>query len=289
MTNVQQPERVVFSGADGNRMVADVLGSGPVAVLLHGGGQTRHSWNRTAQAIAASGQTAVAVDMRGHGDSDWSADRTYSRYQHADDVRAICGQVEGRPALIGASMGGIASLIATGDSADGGRSLARCLALVDVTPRMESAGVDRILDFMLSAPSGFASIEEAAEAVAGYLPGRPRPKSASGLIKNLRLGSDDRYHWHWDPHIVEDMPTDSAARERMHAELSTIARRVSIPTLLVRGGDSDVVSAESVRELKALIPHAEVAEVSRAGHMVAGDDNHTFAGAILDFLARSGA
>jgi pimeloyl-ACP methyl ester carboxylesterase len=288
-----EPERIVFTGADGNQLVADAYGSGPLVLLLHGGGQTRHSWTATAQSIAAGGQTAIAVDLRGHGDSDWSADRAYPLNRYALDVLAICSALPHPPALIGASMGGIASLLAISQTGDGGKKLARCLALVDVATRLEWAGVARIRDFMLSAPNGFASIDEAAAAVTAYLPSRPdtnppdprrpAPKSNPGLIKNLRQGSDGRYRWHWDPQIMDDMPTDAAGRTRLHEELVAAARTVDIPTLLVRGQLSDVVSADGARDLQQLILHAEVAEVVNAGHMVAGDDNVTFAGAIISF------
>ena len=169
-----------------------------------------------------------------------------------------------------------------GESPDGGIKLARSLVLVDVTPRMESDGLDRISSFMRSAPDGFANVDEAAEAVAAYLPGRTRPTDTTGLLKNLRLRRDNRYHWHWDPRILDSMPADD---DQHHADLKAVAARVRVPTLLVRGGRSDVVSDESVRELKELIPHAVVAEVGGAGHMVAGDDNDDFTAPMLQFLA----
>jgi non-heme chloroperoxidase len=276
-------DRLVLTGADGNRLVATSWGSGPPALLLHGGGQTRHSWDRVGPTLARAGRTAIALDLRGHGDSDWSADPEYTLHTHARDLRAVCAVLGGRPSLIGASMGGIAALLAAGENPDGGRALASCLVLVDVTPRMEAAGVSRIRDFMLAAPDGFASLEQAADSIAAYQPGRRRPSSTAGLAKNLRLGPDGRYRWHWDPRILDAMPGDPSAR---HDVLTAAARAIAIPTLLVRGGRSDVVSAEGVRELKELVPHSEFVEVTEAGHMVAGDANDQFGDAIAEFVGR---
>jgi pimeloyl-ACP methyl ester carboxylesterase len=270
-----------FAGAGGVRLAADVWGSGSPVLLLHGGGQTRHAWRDTAARIADLGRCAITVDLRGHGDSDWSPDRKYSPSVHAADIAAIIAALGESPALIGASMGGIAAMIMLAEAPNGGIGAARCLVLVDVTPRMEPVGISRIREFMLAAPDGFASLDEAADSIAQYLPGRPRPTSTVGLAKNLRVGRDGRYRWHWDPRMLEGMDSDPAIR---HERLIEQARAVRVPTLLVRGAHSDVVSAEGVRELRELIPHAEVAEVSEAGHMVAGDDNDSFTAAIVNFV-----
>ncbi len=278
---VHEFRAVSFTGADRNAIAGDLIGTGPLVVLLHGGGQTRQSWTRTAQRLAAVGQSALSLDMRGHGDSDWSPDGSYGTTNNVRDLRAVLADLDAPPALVGASMGGITAMTLLGESPHGGIGLARCLVLVDVTPRMETDGLARISNFMRSAPDGFATVDEAADAVAAYLPGRARPTDTAGLLKNLRLRHDNRYHWHWDPRILDSMPADD---EEHHAIMKAAAAGVRVPTMLVRGGRSDVVSDESVRELRELIPHAVVAEVGGAGHMVAGDDNDDFTGAMLEFL-----
>jgi pimeloyl-ACP methyl ester carboxylesterase len=283
MTLAAQGRERAFTGADGNRLVAEVWGAGPPVLLLHGGGQTRHSWERTCRRLAASGLAAIALDLRGHGDSDWSPDGTYGLPTHARDVLAVCAALPVRPSLVGASMGGASALLAIGGAAAGGAELASSLVLVDVTPTMASSGVARIRDFMLDAPDGFASIDEAAEAVARYQPDRSRPRSAAGLVKNLRLRDDGRYHWHWDPRILEELSDDPGA---LRGAMVRAAREVRIPSLAVRGGRSDVVSPEAVRELLGLIPGCEFTEVSAAGHMVAGADNDVFSQAIAEFVGR---
>jgi pimeloyl-ACP methyl ester carboxylesterase len=133
---------------------------------------------------------------------------------------------------------------------------------------------------MRSAPNGFANLEEAANAVAGYLPHRPRPKDNSGLMKNLRLREDGRLHWHWDPRMLDGRgPRDF---ERM----GRAAEALTIPTLLVRGQMSDVLSPEGARAFLDLAPHAEFVDIAGADHMVAGDRNDAFNAATFDFLER---
>ena len=265
-------------------LFADAWGDAdaPTVLLLHGGGQTRHAWGRTAEAVAGRGWRAVAVDLRGHGDSGWSPDGEYGLDRFAGDVRCLVDGVGSPPVLVGASLGGLASLLALGEPPP---VEALGLVLVDVAPRMEEDGVDRIKAFMTSAPDGFASLDEAADAVASYLPHRRRPDDLGGLRKNLRRRPDGRWIWHWDPRFVH------APEERVrsndfadHARLAAAARAVTVPTLLVRGGISDIVSVDGAQELQELIPQAELIDVAGAGHMVAGDRNDRFSAAVLQFL-----
>lgn len=274
-------EAFTYTG-DGVELVGTRIGDGPTVLLLHGGGQTRHSWDQTARRLAANGYTAIALDMRGHGDSGWSPDGHYGFGVHARDLRAVLSQLDDRPAIIGASMGGVAGLLALGEDPAGGVGMATSLVLVDVTPRMEPEGIQRIREFMTGRPEGFASLEEAADAVASYLPNRPRPSSTAGLAKNLRLHPDNRYRWHWDPQIMNNMPEQRV----LHNLLVEAARGVRVPTLLVRGTHSDVVSNQGIEELSTLIPHVQIAEVADAGHMVAGDSNDPFSAEIIAFLDR---
>jgi pimeloyl-ACP methyl ester carboxylesterase len=195
-------------------------------------------------------------------------------------VRTLAAQFDREPVLIGASLGGIASLIAEGEAE---RSIATALVLVDITPRVDKAGVARIREFMAShIDTGFATLEEAADAITAYLPHRPRPKSLAGLAKNLRRGDDGRYRWHYDPAFVHHQGArDDDEREQ---RLSTAARRLSVPVLLVRGGASELVSEAIAREFIALVPKARYVDVQGAGHMVAGDVNDHFTQSVVQFL-----
>jgi non-heme chloroperoxidase len=154
------------------------------------------------------------------------------------------------------------------------------LVLVDVVPRFEVAGTAAIQTFMKGSPDGFASLDEAAQAIAAYLPHRPRPTSQAGLRKNLREGEDGRFRWHWDPAMMSGPGGIGAAQTRLEAA----ARRLKMPTLLVRGALSKVVSDEGARAFLELVPHARYANVAGADHMVAGDRNSEFLAPLLDFL-----
>ena len=275
-----EPHPLRFTGADDLRLAADGFGAPDAApvLLLHGGGQTRHSWHGTARALARAGWYAIALDLRGHGDSDWSPDGDYRHESFAGDILAIADALPRPPVLVGASLGGLAALAAESLRPE---PVSRALVLVDVGPRIETAGATRIVNFMLSRPDGFATLDEAADAVAAYNPHRPRPKDTTGLRKNLRRGADGRWRWHWDPAFLSD--------DRRHIErddrLDAAARNLRVPALIVRGRLSDLLSEDGVRHFLELVPHARYADVSGAGHMVAGDRNDAFSHAVLDFLA----
>jgi non-heme chloroperoxidase len=247
-------------------------------LLLHGGGQTRHAWGSTAQSLAERGWYAVTLDMRGHGDSAWAPDGDYTMDAFVADLRSVIRHFPHRPVLIGASLGGMTALLAEGEASP---SVSTAVILVDITPRVEPQGVARIRAFMTARPDGFASLEEAADAIAAYLPHRPRPRNLSGLAKNLRLRADGRYYWHWDPRLLA-----AWNRQRDPERLLAAARALRVPTLLVRGQLSEIVSAATQAEFLAAVPHAQYVDVTGAGHMVAGDQNEIFSQGILDFLAR---
>lgn len=275
-----QSRAVAFRGHGGLNLVGDAIGRAgdPPAILLHGGGQTRHAWGATARALAATGWYVVSIDHRGHGDSEWPPDGDYLLSSFAGDVAAVARELGGQPVVVGASLGGLAGLMAEGEL---GPFLA-ALVLVDVAPRMEPEGVATILSFMERGLDGFDSLEAAADAIADYLPHRRRPTDLGGLAKNLRM-RDGKWRWHSDPRFVRRTSDDpSFRRERLLAA----ARRLELPVLIVRGKMSNVLSDEGVREMRELVPHALYADVAGASHMVAGDDNDAFTSAVIDFLAR---
>lgn len=278
--------RIEFRGRDGNRLVADAAGAAgdPPVVLFHGGGQTRHSWGHTLDALAARGWRVYAVDLRGHGESDWASDGAYGLDAFAGDVLAVTRQLERPPALVGASLGGIACLSAIGEHPD--ERVATALVLVDVAPRVEPAGRERIGAFMLEhMESGFGSLSEVADAIAAYNPHRPRPADLAGLRKNLRRGEDGRWYWHWDPAFIRAGADETRASLVDRGRLEQAARGVTLPTLLVRGRVSDLLSEQGAQELLALVPDAQYVDVAGAGHMVAGDRNDLFSDAVVGFLA----
>jgi non-heme chloroperoxidase len=273
---------VTLQGA-GVTIAADAGGpeDGQSVVLLPGGGQTRHSWGAATTLLASRGYRVLSLDLRGHGDSGWAPDGDYSLDRFVDDLAAILADLP-RPAfLIGASLGGLASLVTAGEH----RAPVAGVVLVDVAPRIEMAGATQIAAFMRAAPDGFATLEEASKAVAAYQPHRKRPSDPSGLLKNLRLRPDGRYRWHWDPAFT-DREINSSEILQQAGRLQDAARNLTMPTMLVRGALSAVVSEESVREFQELVPGGEVANIAGADHMVAGDRNDQFNEAVLDFLHR---
>ncbi|MBT9559023.1 MAG: alpha/beta fold hydrolase [Myxococcales bacterium] len=246
--------------------------------MLHGGGQTRHAWAGTAAALAREGFQSLSVDLRGHGDSGWAPDGDYSVGAFVGDLAAAIRQFDAPPIGIGASMGGIVLLHGAASLPPG--SL-RALVLVDIAPKMEPDGVSRIVGFMTAHPEGFATVDAAADAVAAYLPHRPRPQDLTGLRKNLRERPDGRWVWHWDPAMLGET---NMAGERDVSRLEDAARALAIPTLLVRGTQSDLLSEDGVRHFQMLVPHAEFVDVGGAGHMIVGDRNDAFTSAIMGFL-----
>ncbi len=272
-----------FTTPDGLTLVGDRVGpsDAPTVILLHGGGQTRHSWTKTMHRLVDHGYGVINYDARGHGDSAWSPVANYTIQALAADLRTVRETVQGPVALVGASMGGMTSFYAIGTSEP---PLAQVLVMVDIVLSIAQEGGQRIRRFMQGHDQGFADLEEARLAVAAYNPDRPAPKDTSGLRKNLRQGEDGRLYWHWDPRMLK-IPAGSEPPSRIDALLS-VSNRVTVPTLVIRGGRSDIVNDEGVEEMQRLVPQTEIYEVPAAGHMVAGDQNDMFSAGVLSFLQR---
>lgn len=275
-----ESELLTFRSVTGITLRGEAWGApdAPVVVCAHGGGQTRHAWGQTARNLAANGYRGISIDLPGHGDSEWYADGCYSGSRMVSDMREVCLALGGPIAWVGASLGGLLGL-----GLQARHHLLSCLILVDIAPRMESSGVERVVSFMRGRPDGFESLEEAAEYVAAYLPHRPRPKSHDGLRKNLRQREDGRYVWHWDPRL---MAPDMQQERMENNDYEAAARSLRIPSLLVRGQMSDVISEEGARAFLELAPGSEYVDLQGAAHMVAGDVNDVFSATIADFLRR---
>lgn len=274
-------ERLSLPRDDGRLLAAErILGGEPHVLLAHGFGQTRQSWSATQHALAKLGLGSTVFDARGHGESDRNPED--SRYQHEqliDDVRrvsAACPSEKARPVLVGASMGGLCGLVAQSR-----RPLFSALVLVDVTPRWEDEGLRRILDFMRAHPQGFESFEHAADEIALYLPHRRERKTPQQLRPLLRQGEDGRLRWHWDPRLLSEFAENSS---HLQDEIGEAARAIRVPTLLISGGRSDLVSQQTVQHFLDCVPHARHVQLPQATHMLAGDDNQAFTRAVAEFL-----
>lgn len=272
----------MFDVAPGIRLAADTFGDphAPAVLMLHGGGQTRHAWQATATSLADAGWHAITVDLRGHGESAHPRPPAYALEDFVADVRALVAATPDTPIVIGASLGGIASLLAVTESP---AAPVAGLILVDVAHRFQPRGGGRIVSFMEDHPDGFATLGEAADAVAAYLPHRERLRDTDGLRHNLRR-NDGRWTWHWDPEILAQARQLIQDPTQLSERLTKAAAQLRQPCLLVRGAESDVLSADVAHEFTELATTATLAEVSHAGHMVAGDNNDAFTAAIRVWL-----
>ncbi len=250
----------------------------PDLLFAHGFGQTRGAWTASAAALAAEGCRCVTFDTRGHGESDRVAGGDYHMDQFADDLLRLTAAQPQAPILVGASMGGLLGIVIAGEVRP---TPFRALVLVDITPRWETAGVERILAFMQAHPEGFANYAEASEQIAAYLPQRRERKSEDQLRPLLREGADGRLRWHWDPALLAGLVHES---ERYQPRLLVAAAKIDIPVLLLSGARSDVVSRATVDEFLQLVPHARHVQLPHATHMVAGDANDAFTHEVLRFV-----
>ncbi len=276
-----------FDGAAGIRLAADTFGDrdAPAVLMLHGGGQTRYAWQATAMNLAEGGWKAITVDLRGHGESTHPQPPAYALEDFVADTRALITAIADDPVVIGASLGGIASLLAITESP---AAMISGLVLVDVAHRFRPRGGGKIVSFMEQHPDGFASLADAADAVAAYLPHRAAPRDRTGLRHNLRC-KDGRWIWHWDPEILTQARGMIQDQTQLSARLTKAVQGLRHPCLLVRGAESDVLSADIAAEFIELAPAATLAEVPEAGHMVAGDNNDAFTAAISTWLHRFAA
>jgi pimeloyl-ACP methyl ester carboxylesterase len=266
--------------ADGVSLAIEHFGdsASPAIVFAHGFGQTRQAWTNTAAHLAGSGWHCITTDARGHGESGWRDDGAYDFAQFIDDLvrTAVASTDLEKPVLVGASMGGLLGIRAQAEQAP-----FRALVLVDITPRWEAAGVERVLTFMRAHPQGFASVDEAADAIAHYLPHRAERKSPERLRSMLVPTANGRLRWHWDPRLLDVIP-DDGARQQEH--LLDAARQIRVPTLLISGERSDIVSDATIGEFLHCVPHAQHVRVARATHMVVGDRNDAFTAAVEQFI-----
>ena len=269
---------VAFETAEGLRLRGEWWdAAGPPVLLAHGFGQTRQSWAATQARLAAEGFGSLAMDARGHGQSDRNPKGLlYEGVQFVNDAVRAAATLPAAPILVGASMGGLTGLMAQAQS-----GCFRALVLVDVTPRWEEAGMARIHAFLRAHPEGFEDYEHAAEAIASYLPHRRGRKTRDQLEPLLRADHDGRLQWHWDLRMLEEVVVGSAA---LQSRIEAAASEVRVPVLLVSGGRSDLVSDRTVAHFLELVPQAHHVRLPEATHMVAGDDNDGFTDSVLGFL-----
>lgn len=271
--------RIAIKSHDGLALAGDLHGpdEGQSVILLHGGGQSRSAWRGAARRFGLAGLRAVTMDLRGHGDSDWSPDGSYRFEDYADDLVRTIDYLGGPAIVVGASLGGHVGLITSARFPD----QVRALALADVTPWIDETVGDDMRNGMRAATSGFASLEEAAAMVDGLRDTAPR-RDASGLRAHLRVGEDGRFYWRWDPRFLRDETLRHGGEGGM---FEAEARRLTVPVLVMRAERSTITSPEQVETFRKTIPWLRDVTIAGAGHMVTGDVNDAYADAVLEFAA----
>lgn len=250
----------------------------PTLLLLHGFAQTCHSWDFVALALCDR-YRVIALDQRGHGDSQWAPDADYSLEAYVTDLEAVAEALDLRDfALVGLSMGGRNALTY---AAHHGRRL-RALVLVDSAPEMQRPGTQRIRRFV-QAEDELDSIEDFVRRAHQYNPLRPIEQIRGSIVHNLRRLPNGRWTWKYDKALRSPggrfRPNPEAVRRLWQAVES-----VPCPALMVRGAQSNVVSQETAERVARLLPQGRLAVVEQAGHLVPGDNPAGFIRVLAQFL-----
>ena len=248
----------------------------PVILMLHGGGQQAHSWDFISLPLAEQ-YHILALDQRGHGDSDWAADGDYSIEAHQADLDGFIAALGLRDFhLIGHSMGGRNSYV----WASRHPATLRSLVIVDTGPVAQSRGRDRIQNFR-ELPDELDSFEEFAARVQEYT-GRSREQTLGALQYSIRQRPDGKWSWKYDKLLRTPGRQSPAWSE---SQLWDAVSKIDCPTLITRGGDSDIFAAETMQRMQQVIPNCAAVTIPAAGHLVAGDNPAAFLAAVQNFYA----
>lgn len=275
--------RMVLEGGNRLRLAGAHYGdpgNSPV-LLLHGGGQTRHSWDSTAKYLAARGFYCVAFDARGHGESDWAVNGDYSLAAYAEDLLCVMAPLRRKAAIIGASLGGLTALMALRRVPEAASSL----TLLDIVPFANRAGARRIRTFMLRHSDGFATLDAAASALREFRGEPSRETMEESLKRSLRKGGDERWRWHWDPRILWD--EERLADDAADAQLAETALGLDLPILLLRGEFSEIVGEREAAGFLTRVPHARVVVVPGMTHSIVGEEILFANRTILEFISQT--
>lgn len=273
-----------FVGQDGIKLAASAYGpvDGSPVLMLGGMGQTRHGWARAAERLGEQGFRAISLDLRGHGESEWSDDGGYGYARTAGDLLAVIDALGRAAILVGASLGGKIALVAAGQ---GGPAKVRALVMVDTVPRTNPTGVADVTQVLRAPADGFASPDAAAAELARIRNRPVQPGAGERLRRNMRVDATGRWHWHWDPAWMDrDQGIGIVAATEY---LESHAAGLTVPVLLTRGELSQVVTDQGLDAFRAIVPQLEIETIAGAGHMIVGDRNDAFADAVSAFLART--
>lgn len=256
--------------------ILDWEGTGPSLLFLHGGALTAHTWDAVCLALRGR-YRCVAMDLRGHGNSAWSAAGQYDFADYAGDVRGVV-QALGfeRPLLVGQSLGGLVALRVAGS----GRPALSGAVIVDVGPSMSRGGTMRVLGF-LGEQQELDSIDAFVSRALAFSPGRDPSLLRTSLRHNLRRTPTGRLAWKWDPAQFAE-----AHREKRMARRQTLAEllpHVQCPVLVARGSRSDMFLEDDARQMIDALPRGSGVVVEGAGHNVQTEQPARLAAALDEF------
>ncbi len=277
--NVSRATHVV---ADGRKISFLKWGTAaPRLVLVHGGSQNAHTWDTVALGL---GESLIAVDLPGHGHSDWRSDAAYSPASMAADLaEVVAAHAPQAELVVGMSLGGLTSLALAGLAPQ----LVRRLVLVDITPGVTGAKAKAVLDFV-NGPQSFASFDDLLARTIEHNPTRTVSSLRRGILHNAKQLDDGSWQWRYDrrSHVREAQTTAEPVASDALAALWDVVSGLGCPLTLVRGAASPVVDDADVTELLHRRPEADVVVVEGAGHSVQGDKPVELANLLRGILRR---
>ena len=248
-------------------------------IFLHGGSLTSHTWDLACASLSAE-YRCVAIDLRGHGDSEWPADADYRLEAIAADIEGVIDvMADTAPILVGMSLGGLAAIHVAARRND----TIRGLVLVDIGPKQSSAGVEEIQRFS-ELPHVSPSFDEFVERSMAFNPRRRPELLRRSLLNNVRQLPDGTWTWKWDKRRLDQDWRDTA--EVAETGLWAAIRQVTCPALVIRGAESNILSEPDAQALRASFSDGDLALVESAGHTVQGDNPAGFIRVLRSFLSR---
>lgn len=251
----------------------------PPMLLLHGFAQTCHSWDFVALGFSDD-YRVIVLDQRGHGDSDWAADGDYSPETQQNDISAVVSEIGlEKFTLMGLSMGGRNSFTYAANNPD----RVRALVIVDAGPQNMQQGTQNIRNFVQQ-DDELDSVDAFVERVLKYNPRRPPDQIRGSIMHNLKQLPNGKWTWKYDKRLRSPgrrMGSDPETEKRLWGYLEAL----QCPTLLVRGGASDIIAMDTADKMHAVIPNSQLSTIEGAGHLVMGDSPSGFQRAVTEFLA----
>lgn len=252
----------------------------PDMLVLHGFGLSGRSFDEVAGEISR-GFHMVCLDQRGHGDSDWSPDGDYSRDAFVSDIADVVTNLGLKePVLMGHSMGGMNSAFYTAQN----RERVRALILVDVGPEGAKEGVDNIIRFT-QGPDELDTFDQFVEMAHRFNPRRSIENIRSRMEHRLKQLPNGKWTWKFDKRFRDKESGLRVGSDLGSEELWQVFRSIQCPTLLIRGGQSDILLDEHAEKLAREMPDCRLEVVEGAGHSVMGDNPRGFLEAVRPFLA----